>query len=84
MAKAKYERKNGKIQLTMTQTATFDDEELFSRQQQLRDELRICRENIKRMQEREQEIVEELAELQTVLLDVTTAQVQVYKSTEKY
>lgn len=83
MAKAKYERKNGKIQLTMTQTATFDDEELFSRQQQLRDELRICRENMKRMQEREQEILEELAELQAVLLDVTTAQVQASKAAQE-
>lgn len=66
-----YARKNGKIELVRTETTVIEEEQLFDRQQRLREELRHCRSTITQMQAKEKDLLDELAELQALLADVT-------------
>lgn len=83
MARISYARKDGKIEVIRTETHTLSEEELLDRQFRLRDELRAIRENIKMFQQKERELVEELAALQALVSEAVTKQAEQMRATEE-
>lgn len=69
-------RRNGKIQLTRTETIEITDDQLLERLQVLQNRLYNCRLNMQRMQETEAELLSEIETLKGILAKQLQEQTQ--------